>query len=155
MQENKIGFWGTSGKYGCFSNFYPCKFSFEGRQFNCTEQAFMWVKAVTFNDWDVAGKIIAESNPVTIKALGRMVKNYDDARWNSIRYDVMKAVNMAKYCSPFNTDIRKILMSTGNAYLFEDSPYDYIWGVGKTGTGQNLLGKVLMEIRKYLLSIGK
>ena len=33
---------------------------------------------------------------------------------------------------------------------YENSPFDYKWGVGKTGNGKNLLGKVLMEVREML-----
>lgn len=149
---NKIGFWShTEGDYKCFSNFYPCKFVYAHRQFNCTEQAFMWMKAMTFNDNETAAKILNETDPLKIKRLGREVKNYDDTKWNEIRYNIMYQVNMAKYFH--NKDLRKLLIDTKDAYLFENSPFDYIWGVGKKGTGQNLLGKVLMDIRKYYRDI--
>ena len=60
METNKIGFWGTEGSYGCFSNFYPCIFQFNGRTFNCSEQAFMWMKAVTFGDFEISEQILEE-----------------------------------------------------------------------------------------------
>ena len=149
---NKIGFWShTDGIYKCFSNFYPCEFIYAHRKFICSEQAFMWEKAITFNDDNTALEILNETDPLKIKRLGRKVKNYDDTKWCEIRYNVMKKVNAAKYF--YNKDLRKILMNTNDAYLFEDSPFDYVWGIGKNGTGQNLLGKVLMEIRDYYKNI--
>ncbi len=148
MQNNKIGFWSEiDGPYKCFSNFYPCEFMFHNKKFNCSEQAFMWMKAFIFEDEDTAEEILKETSPYKIKKLGRKVKNFDEDKWDEIRYDIMYQVNMAKYY--YNEDLRNILLCTGDSYLFEDSPYDYIWGVGKTGNGRNLLGKVLMEIRDY------
>ena len=147
----KIGFWShTNGDYKCFSNFYPCKFIYKDIEFNCSEQAFMWEKAIMFNDIDIANEILLETDPKKIKALGRKVKNYDDDIWSSNRYNIMLNVNKAKYIC--NEDLKNILLSTEDAYLYEDSPFDYLWGVGKSGTGKNLLGKVLMEIRESIKS---
>ena len=147
----KIGFWShTNGNYKCFSNFYPCTFTYKDHQFNCSEQAFMWMKAITFNDTVIANKILLESDPKKIKALGREVHNYDDNIWNDKRYEIMLEVNIAKYMC--NEKLKNILLNTREAYLYEDSPFDYIWGIGKNGTGKNLLGRVLMEIRdKYIM----
>lgn len=150
MRE-KIGFWSEhEGPYKCFSNFFPCVFYFQDRKFCCSEQAFMWMKARTFNDEETAAEILKETIPYKIKKLGRKVKNYKEEVWNEIRYDIMFQVNKEKYF--YNQDLRQILLDTEDAYLFEDSPYDYIWGIGKNGGGQNLLGKVLMEIRDYFKS---
>ena len=53
---------------------------------------------------------------------------------------------------------RKALLATGGAILAEASPHDRIWGIGLSADdpkavrpdqwqGQNLLGRILMEIR--------
>jgi ribA/ribD-fused uncharacterized protein len=47
-------------------------------------------------------------------------------------------------------DIKEILLSTGEDELVEDSPIDYYWGIGADGTGKNMLGKLLMELRTDL-----
>lgn len=39
------------------------------------------------------------------------------------------------------------LIDTGNRYLMEDSPRDYKWGIGVTGLGHNMLGRLLMKRR--------
>lgn len=144
-EEESIGFWGTEGLYGCFSNFYPCKFTWVGQNFCCFEQAFMYSKAIYFVDYETANKILKESDPLKIKHLGREVKNYDDEKWSAVRSHFMFQINIAKFQS--NSSLKETLLKTGDAYLYEDSPFDYIWGIGKKGTGQNLLGKVLMEVR--------
>ena len=144
----KIGFWSErETPYGCFSNFFPCSFYFNGVKFCCSEQAFMWMKAKAFGDDETAAEILKETVPYRIKKLGRKVKNYDEEKWNSLRYNIMLQVNKEKYSC--NRELKEILLNTGDALLFENSPYDSIWGVGKNGNGQNLLGKVLMETREY------
>lgn len=40
-----------------------------------------------------------------------------------------------------HTDIRNILLSTGNAEIVENSPIDFYWGCGADGSGKNMLGK--------------
>lgn len=148
MRE-EIGFWSEyNGPYRCFSNFFPCTFYFNNIEFCCSEQAFMWAKAKFFKDEEIAAEILKETVPYKIKKLGRKVKNYNEEAWNEVRYDIMLQINKEKYS--YNKDLKDILLSTGDAFLFEDSPYDYLWGVGKNGAGQNLLGRVLMEVRQYL-----
>jgi len=49
-----------------------------------------------------------------------------------------------------HTDIREILLSTGNEILVEDSSCDYFWGCGADKTGQNHLGKILMSVREEI-----
>ena len=74
----------------------------------------------------------------------------------SYQYDVVKTANRAKYEQ--NPDLKSELLETGDAILAEASPSDTIWGIGLDAAiaaemnpsewpGQNLLGKILMEIR--------
>ena len=60
----------------------------------------------------------------------------------------MKTALRAKFTQHEN--LKKILLDTGDRELIEDSPTDYQWGCGQDGTGQNLLGKALVEIRTEL-----
>jgi predicted NAD-dependent protein-ADP-ribosyltransferase YbiA (DUF1768 family) len=41
-------------------------------------------------------------------------------------------------------------LETYDEELIEDSPYDSYWGIGPSGNGKNMLGKILMETREYL-----
>lgn len=49
-----------------------------------------------------------------------------------------------------NDNLKKMLLGTGDAVLVEDSPIDDYWGIGENGDGQNMLGKLLMELRSKL-----
>jgi ribA/ribD-fused uncharacterized protein len=51
-------------------------------------------------------------------------------------------------------DIRAILLGTDDEELVENAPSDYYWGCGKDGTGKNMLGKILMEVRTHLREQG-
>lgn len=130
-------------------------------KFNCAEQAMMYFKARFFEDSETAELILKETDPAKQKALGRSVKNYDETRWNKKRYNVVLDINRDKFRQ--NEDIRKILCDELNDYIIaEAAPWDKIWGIGlgpndpkawdvATWEGQNLLGKVLMQVRDELL----
>ncbi len=60
----------------------------------------------------------------------------------------MKKALRAKFTQ--HQDLKKVLLETGDAEIIENAPGDYQWGCGRTGTGLNLLGKALMDIRGEL-----
>lgn len=45
-------------------------------------------------------------------------------------------------------DLRTLLMRTGTARIEYTDEHDEFWGTGRNGTGQNLLGKVMMRVRE-------
>jgi ribA/ribD-fused uncharacterized protein len=49
-----------------------------------------------------------------------------------------------------NAHIARKLKATGGKQLVEHSDRDDFWGVGKNNTGQNMLGKILMQVRAML-----
>lgn len=142
-----------------FSNFYASKFRYFNHLFFCSEQAFMWRKAVFFGDEEVARKILAvKFNPNACKQLGRQVKNYNDTEWKKVRYEVMVDVLKAKFEEPA---LKKALLATGTKKIAEASVSDTDWGIGlnedtavktieRKWKGLNLLGKALMEVRESL-----
>jgi ribA/ribD-fused uncharacterized protein len=137
--------------------------SITGVTFNNTEEAFMWYKAYFFGDEETAAKIavhaLERKHPSEVKALGRLVKNYDDKKWTTVREGFMTYVNLLKYQQ--NEWMLTSLKNTGDRVLVEASPVDRIWGVGlvendplildeKNWQGLNLLGKSLMTVRNIL-----
>lgn len=163
VTDKYIYFWGEWP-----SNWHPCHFTIPSEDsvkkvFFNSEQYFMYIKAITFGDTEIAEEILLRGkNPKTAKALGRQVKNYDDKVWNEKRYQVMVDANMLKYSQ--NEDLKQLLLNKefdGKGFV-ESSPYDKIWGIGigesealddkSNWKGLNLLGKVLDEVREKLLS---
>jgi ribA/ribD-fused uncharacterized protein len=58
----------------------------------------------------------------------------------------MREVVRAKFNQ--HDDIRQILLSTGDAKIVEHTENDSYWGDGGDGSGKNMLGRILMEIRE-------
>ena len=154
ITDKYVFFWGSE-----FSNWFECKFKYKNLTFLNSEQAFMWEKAVFFGDMETAEKILLTPSPNQNKKLGRKVKNFNAEKWLRDGYEVMIAVNMAKFSQ--NSRLKAILLSTEDKIIVEASPYDTIWGIGlyweddrvldeNKWRGQNLLGKALMEVREKL-----
>lgn len=154
VTDKYVLFWGS-----IFSNFAVTPYtSLDDKQFFCSEQEFMYRKAMLFDDHETAGKILSSNNPKEIKALGRQVQNYDDAIWSQVRYGAMFTACKGKYTN--NQQAYNALMSYPGKIFVEASPYDKIWGIGlsefderafdsATWQGQNLLGDILTKIRNY------
>ena len=47
-------------------------------------------------------------------------------------------------------ELKSLLLSTGSAYLIEHTRNDAYWADGGDGSGKNMLGILLMEIRDNL-----
>lgn len=149
-----IAFYGKNSPY---SNFYYTEFEYKGYKVTSSEQAFMLEKALMFDE-SMVRTILATTDPRAIKKLGRKVKNFDEKKWNKVRYDIMVDILLAK----FSTEpLKAQLLSTGDELMVEASPNDKIWGAGLVigdarlnypnyYPGQNLLGKALMEARTWL-----
>jgi ribA/ribD-fused uncharacterized protein len=142
-----------------FSQWHPCTFTGDGHAFCCAEQFMMHGKAVLFGDAKIAAQILAATDPKQHKALGRKVAGFDAARWRAAREGIVKAGNHAKFTQ--NPALLATLLATRGTTLVEASPFDRIWGIGLAATdprasdpskwrGQNLLGKILTELRDEL-----
>lgn len=115
----------------------------------------MYRKAILFNDAPTAAEILTTTDPRTQRALGRVVKNFDENTWRANRSAIVEEGSYWK----FKRD-PTILLGTGEQELVEASPMDRIWGIGyspgKADTrdrhkwGMNLLGKALMGARKRI-----
>jgi ribA/ribD-fused uncharacterized protein len=152
------------------SNFAKTKFTWEAfgekHEFFCTEQAFMWAKAMYFNSPEEANEILkpeSEGNtPMWCKQCGRWVKNYDDKKWDLVRYSFMYEVNLCKYQQ--DKKLQEVLLDPlfdGKTFV-EASPTDCIWGIGlgendpniddeNNWRGKNLLGRAITEVRKTII----
>uniref|UniRef100_A0A0N5ALJ1 NADAR domain-containing protein n=1 Tax=Syphacia muris TaxID=451379 RepID=A0A0N5ALJ1_9BILA len=120
-----------------FSNFYPCKIrvseeNASGNQemkiFTCTEQYYMYHKALSFSDYGTAFAIMEETEANRIKKLGRYVRNFDPAKWEKMSVEVMRRGNLEKYIQ--NKELRHNLFCTLGTQMVECSPTDIVWGIG-------------------------
>ena len=148
MEENYRFFWG-----GIYSNWFRCKFTVDGIEYNCSEQYMMHKKALLFNDLETAQWIIESGSPREQKALGRKIKGYDQTIWDQVKYNIVKDGCRAKFEQ--NYALLKQIREDRGKILVEASPEDAIWGIGfdednahqnKDKWGQNLLGQLLTEL---------
>lgn len=144
---------------GSLSNWYLSKFTVDNVTFSSMEQYMMYKKAVCFRDKNTAEKILATNDVAEIKALGRLVADYNESYWNGVRQIVVFEGLIAKFSQ--NEDLKKLLKATENAILAECAVKDRIWGIGLSmkdperfeidkWKGQNLLGYALMMVRERL-----
>jgi len=148
--EDIVRFYRTGDEYGCFSNFWKAPFEFDGATWPTTEHYFQAQKSL-----DPAEREAIRRAPSAADAarLGRRSKLRDD--WNAVRYEVMRSAIRAKFNQ--HEGLAAVLLATGEREIVEwtiDTPLaDSIWGnaPAKDGSpGQNLLGKLLMEVRAEL-----
>ncbi|MBQ1043624.1 NADAR family protein [Micromonospora sp. C32] len=148
---------------GCLSQWWPATFTVDGREFATAEHWMMWHKATLFGDHAVAERVLAAGHPHRAKALGRQVRDFDEATWTARRYEIVVAGSVAKFGQ--HETLRRFLLGTGDRVLVEASPTDRIWGIGLTADdpraadpatwrGDNLLGFALMEARAVLAGRG-
>jgi ribA/ribD-fused uncharacterized protein len=70
-------------------------------------------------------------------------------QWDNIKVDIMSYILRIKFTQ--SDHCRAVLLSTRGRMLYEDSPYDSFWGIGRAKNGQNHLGKRLVQLRDALI----
>ena len=144
---------------GYFSNWYLSDFYVKDIKFSSMEQYMMYQKAVLFQDTVIAEEILQTTDVGKIKALGRLVKNYEDAIWSGMRQVIVYQGLFEKFWQ--NDELKQKLLATQNHILAECAVQDKIWGIGlsmkderrfdlKEWQGQNLLGFSLMCVRSAI-----
>lgn len=128
--------------YWYLSNMYPCEIRVNGLVFTCAEACFQSFKTTDLEE----RKKFQGINGFEAKKLGKKIKLRSD--WNDIRIEVMTRVVKAKFNQ--HPDLADKLKATDNLMIIEDNTWnDTFWGVCND-KGKNLLGKIIMRVRKYL-----
>jgi len=157
-------FWGHRQKIegvvdkSCFSQWFPMGFTLDEVYYKTAEHYMMAEKARLFDE-SMVEEILNAKTTKEVKALGRKVKNFDDALWSEKAFDVVVAGNMAKFSQ--NENLKEFLLSTSKKVIVEASPYDKVWGIGMLAdderatnpakwNGENKLGFALMVVRDKL-----
>eukprot|EP01062_Namystynia_karyoxenos_P063122 TRINITY_DN55945_c0_g1_i1.p3 TRINITY_DN55945_c0_g1~~TRINITY_DN55945_c0_g1_i1.p3 ORF type:complete len:209 (+),score=77.31 TRINITY_DN55945_c0_g1_i1:86-712(+) len=68
--------------------------------------------------------------------------------WETVKVEVMLLANYYKFKQ--NSDVQQLLLGTGNKIIVNHTPTDAFWGDGGDGTGKNMMGVILMSVRKRL-----
>lgn len=68
--------------------------------------------------------------------------------WKEKRQVMMTRAVYTKCCR--HPDVAAALLATGDKKIVDCSSYDYFWGIGRDGRGENTYGQVLMNVRNKL-----
>ena len=140
-----IYFYSTTDKYGYLTNFSRHGFHLDGKHWPTVEHYF---QAQKFSGTEYEERVRRATTPREAKRLGNDRSRPLRSDWGQVKDDVMKRAIMSKFEA--HDEIRGLLLGTGDEELVEDAPRDYYWGCGADGTGKNMLGKILMEVRSVL-----
>lgn len=133
---------GFQGEHRWLSNFWAAKVSLAGVEYPTVEHAYQAAKTM---DPVMREEIRACSTPHEAKAMSKQLKPRPD--WDEIRVGVMRDLLLQKFSQ---VRMRSLLLATENSELIESNTWgDVFWGVCR-GRGENMLGKLIMEIRSSL-----
>jgi ribA/ribD-fused uncharacterized protein len=131
--------------YGCFSNFSAHGFDLDGHWWPTAEHYFQAHKFAGIRHADI---IRRAATALRAAELGRDRSRALRRDWERVKDDVMRRAVAAKFAA--HADIRAILLNTGDEEIVEDTTTDHYWGRGRSGTGKNMLGRILMRTRTQL-----
>ncbi len=140
-----IYFYSPCEAYGCFSNFSPHGVMLKGLWWPTSEHYF---QAQKFADTPHEEAIRLARTPKQAAEMGRDRKRPLRADWEQVKDDVMRDAVRQKFLA--HKDIQRTLVNTEDAEIVEKAPSDYYWGIGADGSGKNMLGSILMEVRAEL-----
>lgn len=131
-----------------FSNFSEDPVTYQGTVYKTSEHAFQSQKPMYKKDSE---RIAACDTPMECAKMGRDRSIQIVPDWDTVRLAVMWEVLLCKFTQ--NKEAQRALLSTGDAYLEERTKNDSYWASGDDnagGTGKNMLGKMLVEVRTVL-----
>jgi len=145
--------------WGFLSLKWAVELELNGTMYNSAQQALYAEIAKGFNDQANLEKIMLAETPDAIEYSVEDVpgdKEVNEIKWNTLTKQLLYEVNLAKF-NQF-PELAGRLLETKNAQLGAYEPDDNLIGIGisldniqsknpVSWTGQNLLGKALMDIR--------
>ena len=140
-----INFYRTDDEYGDFSNFAPFPITLKGKIWPTSEHYF---QAQKFAGTEHEEAIRLEKSPMIAARMGRDRKKPLRTDWETVKDEIMREAVRAKFVQ--NAELREHLLATGGAEIVEHTTNDAYWGDGGDGSGKNMLGRILMEIRQEI-----
>ncbi len=137
-----IRFYSVSDTYGEFSNFAPYPINLGNKRWPTSEHYFQAQKFLDVKDQE---DIRQANSPMIAARMGRDRKRPLRKDWESVKVSVMREAVLAKFTQ--HDVLRDLLLGTGDAKLIEHTERDDYWGDGGDGSGKNMLGRILMEVR--------
>ncbi len=145
---NKISFY--EDKHYYLSNFSSFEVKVRGFVFKTSEHAY---QALRFNSKSpVFTKIFQARSAYEAKSIAHTHLHLQLEIYNTPdkRLPLMFEILIEKVLYDQTGYVKRNLMNTGDSYIYENSPYDFFWGIGADKSGENWLGKLWMIVRYRL-----
>lgn len=132
------------------SNFSAFCVHWRGKPFFTSEHAYHWARFELPNGRGVLLQDCVQraSSAHNAFKFAQEEKPKQREDWDAVKVDTMREILRAK--ADQHEYVRRKLLATGDRELIEDSWRDDYWGWGPNRDGQNMLGKLWMEIRAEL-----
>ena len=135
---------GFTEEYAFLDNRFPAPLTFRGESYLCAEAAFQATKTADLNQRAAFCSYTGEK----AREKGSVLRTTSE--WESQKISIMREVLSAKFRQ--NPALAERLLATGNALLINySSKRKTFWGMDRyTFAGENMLGKLLTELRETL-----
>lgn len=140
-----IYFYKEFGPLGYLANYSNHGFYKDGVYYQTVEHFYQSQK---FLDENLRKKIIDAKTPKEASNIGRDRNNKLRDNWKEIKQGIMLEGVLEKFRQ--NSDILSKLLDTGDEEIIENTVDEYYWGCGKTKTGENNFGKIVVKAREIL-----
>jgi len=139
--DNEVYFY--EQEFYVLSNFSAFSLMWRGLRFDTSEAAYHWEKFPHLPQLQEEIRLAPSAHDALLIARNR--RDEQRADWDDVKIRVMYKILQEKVAQhPY---VRRKLLETGTRTLIEDSWRDGFWGWGEKKDGQNMLGKLWMEIR--------
>lgn len=129
------------------SNFSAFTLQWKDMRFDTSEAAYQWEK-FDGSEAEVQDMIFQAPSAHEAFKIAESQKMFRRHDWDAVKVDIMREILVAKAIQ--HKYVRRKLLATGDRELVEDSWRDNFWGWGFDGLGQNMLGKLWMQVRAEL-----
>jgi ribA/ribD-fused uncharacterized protein len=109
-----------------------------------------YYQAMKFEVPEQREQIRLAENPADAANLAKKHKRQVRKDWKKLKKTFMTRGVYIK-CKT-HPEVAEALLETGDSMIVENSQFDYFWGCGRDGRGDNAYGKILMEVREKLQS---
>lgn len=151
-----VFFWKLGRENMWLSNWSAYPMSRDGIAYMTVEHYYMHKKALTMGDTERAMMVLRAQRPIDARNIGKLVRGFEESRWNAVSDDVMFAGLVLKLVH--HPELKARLLATGKRVIAEASPFDHIWGIGMEEShpdakcpdkwpGTNRLGRLWMRLR--------
>jgi ribA/ribD-fused uncharacterized protein len=141
-KEIILDFYSLSSAYGEFSNFALFPIWVDGELYQTSEHYYQSHK---FLDEEIFSKIKSAPSAYLAAKWARELKDQYRTDWEEAKDSIMEKAVYAKF-SDYSV-LKELLLSTGEAKIYEHTQNDCYWGDCLDRTGKNKLGQLLEKIR--------